>query len=609
MLLLGTSIFIIPNIKLYAQEQNPSPYYVELNIRTDKSIEGVFEINLTNSDKNNLINGYELNLPFKINTVTTAQMDGRNIDKNLVIGNDYSDIRLSFFQNAIKPSQTVKIKINFLANELLSSKYGVEYLYIPTIKSNHTSNSNVIYKIRYPDSFNLPTFISPQENLANNANEINLSTTQGLIIIWGDQLLVNLESSFKIENKDNRKINTLVGLPYEDNGNISNVNQPANGQTVYYKSMSNEQNGLIDELENNFIYSALDPNQTKEIKFNARINLSTNIYNDIYPQKYGWKLKDTDQTGEMLKILNSEGDNLQRLKSLNNYLISKMQVYPDETIDLNKIDSIWTKLEGSSKFNSFELCYLMIAASEYLGLPSRMDYGYLIIPEGIVNNGSPHIWCEVKINGKDVLMDPYLETQLHINYFNQVPIDRIRFGIWHPNQSYNNILGLLGDFKSKSTVKISQAENLSPDLKNLSLSLNFPSQAYSGEFYSGIMSVKNNSNKILIVKEMTLNDESVLRQLKLNNLTISFLPQQNNTTKLNYLREKNFLYDGDETLQIRLTPQSKELSIISTTNVINFLPDKRLLILILLVVVLIILILMIIVYRISKPNKIYLKPW
>jgi len=105
-----------------------------------------------------------------------------------------------------------------------------------------------------------------------------------------------------------------------------------------------------------------------------------------------------------------------------------------------------------------------------------------------------------------------------------------------------------------------------------------------------------------------LNNESILSLIKTDNLLTTFLPLQTDSINFDYLREKNFLYDGSEKLNIRIVPATGDYKDILTQAQIDLVPDKKLLIFLLIIIVLAIVFLIFIILRLSKPKKLYIVP-
>ena len=365
---------------------------------------------------------------------------------------------------------------------------------------------------------------------------------------------------------------------------------------------------MNDSLKNSFSLESFAPNEKKNITFSANIKISSNNNDDFYPDSYEWKLDLSSSEGQKIySEINKSEDLKEKFKSLNNYLISKTQSNKNESFDLSRVNEIWKRLEGSStSLNSFEYCYVMVSVADFLGVKSRIDYGYLLAPSiDEINSGNPHIWCEVRIEEKNILLDPFLENLTGISYFDQSPVDRVKFGIWHPSQDYNNALGLASNTKNIFHIDIQDAEHIDTQ-NNLQLSLDFPTSAFSGEYYTGTLNITNESAYFLSIKSLQYDNADIMENIKVSGLTPAILPQQNNQIVVNGLREQNFLFEGKKDITITLNTSNTNFSEVNANAEMEFHQDSRILMFLLiglLVSFVVMIVIIVIVVRNARENR------
>ncbi len=594
-LLFTIGLLLLFTLKINAQSN--STY--SLDLRVNESGSGDFQLNvlLRNVSSDQLINGYEIKLPYKQIGNTSIRLNNKDVIYKITNSDAVSNIKIEFMDMPILPQNIGNLQINFSVSKLINEFYSTKKLFIPLILAKDL-RGNIKYAIHFPKSFEDPIFVSSSkyrvQDWSDDSKRIEIETDKGLFFIWGKGMIIDLQSTYNIFNEKKEEVQSLVSLipDYEN-------------QKVLYKEIIGGEYGLVDDVENAFSLVNLEPEKQKEVGFTTRVELRPNNIDSIYPEKYNWALDTNSTEGKNINNeLNKSEDTLAKLKNVNDFIVNKLNPYKDEKIDLERVENIWKRLEGSSNFSSFEYCYLMTSAAESIGLKARIDYGYIIF-QGNDNADfeSPHVWCEAQVDGKNILLDPYMEDLVGITYFNLSQIDRVKFGVWHPNQDYNNALGLIGSSKIKPKLNIINIDRLNDSLPDITMSLRFPESVFSGEYYSGEMSITNLTNNLIRFNSLKLEDENIDGNIKYSKFSLALLPHQVNKIELMNLREKNFFLDGSKQINIEAKLDSEIFPKLAGNTNINFKPDGRLLVIVVSVVVFMIVALVFVIVRLRRISK------
>ncbi|MEP7104119.1 MAG: hypothetical protein ABI721_05430 [Candidatus Dojkabacteria bacterium] len=578
-LLVITSIF---SIKVHAQYLEPEIYRTTINIFENSSANTLVEFQLRNSTQDKFLSAYEFSLPIKNPQNIAITLDDNPISFTTDNANGYTDIKADLGSGSIPPGATKMLKINFTVNKILSERSQVKQLYVPRLFSE-AQLSNTKYIVNFPSSFGNPIFVDLSNanttDMGNGQKRFETNTTNGLLVVWGSQYFFDVESNFTIKNDSDSLKSTLF-----------NIIPKLPTQDVSYSSIVGGDYGLYDSFGNDFAYTQLDPHQSKDISFKARVYLKETDPVLRYPDKYSLEFNKYSSLAKKLgEKITDQMDDFVKLKTLNDLMSMTLRPSKNERINLELLKDIWTRADSTSNLNSFEYCSIIISYAENLGLRGKMDYGYILVPENInLDISLPHVWCDVSINDKSVMFDPLLEALTGVQYFDRQPNDRIQFGTWHPSQQYNNALGLLGNSEGLVKLNFTDITDLEekPKASDLTISFDLPAKSFSGEFFDGFINIKNDSSKVLRITDIELNMETELSKLIYNqNLTKSVLPKTTNKISLNNLREPNFLYDGEKVYKASLNFDDVDIYELETEAKMSLGPDTRVLLGVLFVVI------------------------
>jgi hypothetical protein len=545
--------------KVSADDFKVNEYIIGLDVKPDAT-EVSIKLELLNSHVD-LVGGYQLNLPFKELDQIKVSKDSNQIEFTSKTIDDSTQVDMDFNNDVILPDQTATIEVSFNVKDLLKSEYNIKYIYFPKSKHNFDLEK-VNFQISYDESFGEPTFLSSNNIKEGSPGFIDAYTPGALLAVWGDSPIYDISSSYDVVNPNNYSIETLLNLISHDM------------QRVEYKSVSEMSLGLFND-NTNWGMLRLKNNSSSPVNIQARIVFDESQKKKSQPKKYDWELNlNNTFAKKLVDELDKTSDNLEKIKRINQYLVSNLNPYANEKTDIKRINNLWVRLESDSAFNSFEYCYLAIAAAERSGMQGRIAYGYLTVADIFTDKlkRTPHVWCEILHNNSYIMMDPFLEDLAKLSLFGSQPLDRIRFGTWHPSQQYNNILGLLSTTKDVQNITLTKYENI-PYSKTVEIFQEFPSQVVSGDYYSGTVSVKNNTSRFLELKNLYFNAESVIANVNYTDLKVAIVPKNNNIFKVSNLREPNILFTGVKDLNIKLEFENESFDQIVSDFKIEFKTD------------------------------------
>ncbi|MEO6728869.1 MAG: hypothetical protein ABIM99_03015 [Candidatus Dojkabacteria bacterium] len=592
---------IIPGLThVKAQYLEPEIYKTTLDISDTFAASATIELQLRNSTSDKFLEGYEFSLPIKDPQNISVFIDNMPIGFTTPLGSTYTDLKINFGNYAIAPGNTKTVKINFYVPKVISERSAVKQLYVPRLFSEAIL-SNTKYIVTFPASFGDPVFVDLSNtntvDLGNGKKKFETNTSNGLLVVWGSDYSFDVESKFTIKNDSDLVKYTLF-----------NIIPKLPTQDVSYSSIAGGDYGLYDSYGNDFAYTQIDPHSSKEVGFQARVSIKESDPLFRYPDNYSLGFNQYSSIAKKLtERIGDSTDNFVKMRALNDLLAIDVHPSKNERINLELLKDIWTRAESTSNLNSFEYCSIIVSYAESIGLRGKIDYGYILVPENInLDISLPHVWCEVNVNESSVMFDPLLEALTGVQYFNRKPNDRIQFGTWHPDQKYNNALGLLGNSEGLVKLNFTSLPEMDDEASSDKLKLDFklPAKAFSGEFFEAFLTIQNNTSKVLRITDIALNGETKLEKLIYNeSLTKSVLPKTSNTISLNNLREPNFLYDAKKDYEVSLNFDDNNVYEIKSNGSMSLSPDTRILIGVLVIVLATMVLSILMIIRLKKREK------
>lgn len=535
-----------------------SDYNLNVRINQDYSTSLNLKIGLQNASETELISAYTLDLPFEVTNVN-ADLDGIPVSILLDTNSKSSSLRVDFLTNVIKPQQKASLNLEIFTANSIIQKYNIKEFSLPFPSSNY-NYQQILINIDYPNSFGNISYISEYKHnltpLDDSFSRISLNQDSPLKVVWGNPSF-SLTINSNLENRKDSINHYLFGILPE-----------YATQTIDYFKATQADYGLVDSINNTFAFLTIDKISQKNIEFAANVQINSNAIDNIYPSKYNWNLNLDSILGQKIySRINQGADTLQKLKSLNEFLVKEYNI-TSENISVDSLSKVWD--DTSKNLNSLQYCYLIVSTGEYMGLKGRVDYGYRFLNSNPGDYITPTVWCVLEVDGKNILFDFSGQKDGNIDVTYSFA-DRVKAGSWHPTQSYNSILGLLKNSAISAQISDLNLNNIVSEA--VSLEIDFPSNVYSGEFYSGLLNINNPTSKILRFNSIDVNLESQVNSIQVGDLTKSILPLQTNTIKIDYLREKDFILDLSRQVEISIDLSGTKLF---NTVEIKFTPDFKL---------------------------------
>lgn len=555
-------IFIVSLVSLLGSKIKAdvvADYGLNITVNDDYSSKIDVTIPLENNSDSALINAYSVDFPFLI-TNASATLNGNPVNVLLTSDSTISSVKVDFETNVIKPNQNAILVLSLFSVDTIKQVLNTKQLYLPFPTSNYPYTS-VNISVSYPVLFGSISYSSQSkytlDRLDDNYSKATFNQPSSVFLIWGNPEFDLVFNS----NLTNRKDST--------NHSLFNLIPEYENQAVEYKKIFNADYALTDKLNNNFAFITINPNSTLDLSSSATIKLSNSDKFLNQASKYNWQLNLDSVLGQKIYSKISQGsDNTSKFTSLNDFLFQNFAYNSDSLVNQN-FNSIWDS--NKRNLNPLEYCYLIIATAEYLNLKANVEYGYNIFSS--TESINPSVWCTVQVDNRNLIFDFYSQKQAGYAQIPNSSIDRVKMGIWHPSQSYNDILGLLSNNPLTASVtaasSIGSAAQLIPILET-----EFPESVFSGEFYAGLIHVTNPTTKILKFNQLNINGESVLSNIQVGELDKAVMPLQKNTIKIDYLRETDFILNLSREINVEAELNDNK---ISNTLQVRFEPDYKLL--------------------------------
>lgn len=548
-----------------AQEIYATNYNVQINIDKDRKANVIITIDLNNDQSSELAGGYSFVLPFPeiydISTTLNSQPVGNSIKDESAV----KSLEIDFGGQTIKPSSRSTLQIVFNAtNAIRETAFATRDLYIPEIVPNHRVD-NFALNITFDKSLGKPKFITAyNEEITENESSysLNLLSQRGVFAIWADKIKLSGLSKISVFNSQAHTVNTLVNIiPFTGT------------QKVAYTKIAGGDKSIYDQFGNYFFQVELEPKSQKEIEYTFNLELDSNKTDYLEFLDYDTKVDEKTRIGgEILTQIAKSEQKIDQLYSVNNLLKQRIDAdISSQTFLQDYKNDLWEKLSKDEKLTDSEFSLLSLSVANYLDLPSRINYGYLINDYFLnLDTSKPHTWVEVNVDDKTIIMDPYLERISGMEYFGiEKKLDRITMGTWHPEEKYNNVLGILeGDVQRRMDLK----PLLDSKASTSSIGINFflPENAKAGFNFSANLNITNNTLFALPVDKIFLNNTEYTNQLRINKTFLPLiLPGQTYATEIKGIREDNFFNLGSKDYKIKVDFKNDSFRTVNTEGTIN----------------------------------------
>lgn len=556
-------------------------YSLKMTLNSDLSSSIDVMVELQNTSETSLISSYSIDFPFVV-TNANASLDNNAVNINLEEDSGSSILNIDFLTNVIKPNQKAVLNISLFTLNSVNEFNSAKQLYLPIPTSNY-SYSKKFVSITYPIVFGSISYSSEYkyglERIDDNYSKVSFDQTGPTLLMWGNPQF-NINFSTTVSNRKDSTNHLLFNLiPQYEN------------QHVEYQEIFLADYALVDKLNNSFAFVTLNSNGTLALNSNANIVLNSGIANTVLSNSYNWNLNLDSVLGQKIySQINQGTDTISKFRYLNDFLNLNYSLNTDR-ITTQSLNEVWEV--NKRDLNPLQYCYLIVSTAEYLGLKSNVEYGYNILSSsGPIN---PSIWCSVESEGKNLVFDFVYQKEVGYSVISTSSVDRVRMGVWHPSQSYNDLMGIL----SGSLITADLGSVVTPDVVQSPpvLDIEFPKNVFSGEFYSGKVIITNQSAKVLKFDSLNINNESVLKNLEVGELVKAIMPFQTNSIKIDYLRETDFVLNLSREIVVEAGIGEK---ILTNGVEVRFEPDYKLLALFVIILVVTVSIFVYLIYKLLR---------
>ena len=542
-------------------------YNLNVNINSDLSSQMNLTVDLHNTSDTSLVSGYSIDLPYQV-TAADATLNSNAVSVILDSKPNSSNIKIDFLTNVIKPGSNASLNLTVFSLNSIKEVFKMKEFTLPYPSSNYNYsaiNVSIVYPVTLGSISYASEFKYDLQRVDDNFTKITFQQTGPIQFLWGAPEFNAVFNSTITNRKDS------------DNHFLYSLIPEYSDQIVNYTQIFASDYALVDKLNNTFAFLTVSANESIELNSQANIKLNSSKNIIEHADNYGWNIDLDSVLGQQIySNINQGTETLSKFKSVNDFIITSFSLNADK-IDLQSLSSIWQS--NNKDINSLQYCYLIVSTAEYLGYKGKIEYGYALpVSSQSVN---PSIWCSVQVDGRTLVFD--FESQ-KINGHPQIvtsTINKLRMGIWHPDQSYNTILGLVSEEPTVAT--ITDSNSYIPDSQlELQLKTEFPSNVYSGEFYSGKIIIVNPTSNIAHFNDLKINNESVLSNIAVGQLYKAAMPLQQTSINIDYLRETDFILNLSRDITVEVNIEDK---VLSNSTTVRFEPDFKLIILFIVILI------------------------
>lgn len=539
-------------------------YEFDLDLVSGPGSIGTLIVNFANTDQMRIVDRYKVTIPVEDPQSISATLGGE--PQNNIIVEDvgsFKSVTVNFDRPILK-DETKELRISFTSPQLLRSSFGISQLYIRNPFDN--LSKDILYKINYPKNFGSIFRTYTNQNIieGQDRNTIEIVSNNGVYILWGNEIKVNISSEVNIKNEESSTNTFFYNLP-----------STSTTQKLLINSLVGIDKLYSDESENVFAIVDIQGGETKKLSYDISVRLNEVEEGLVDLPSYGFPFDENSSFGkEVIESTQNLQSPYDKLRIFNQILRNRVQPNKQSIIDyLNFNQNIWNRLDREITINSFEYAALVVSFAEYLGLSANLEYGYLISSPVDIDLSRPQVWAIVDIGERNVFIDTFSEDLSGISYFDIKYIDRVKFGTWHPLQSYNPATGL-AYVKNPIKVLLSESQNEFKE-NDIQVELIFPDSIASGEFYSPVVKIKNNGDSPVVIKDLLINSESFIENIFSENGFVEIImPNSTNEYTINFMREENIFYSGLKDFDVKVQFYNDDNEIGEVVQV-NFFIDIR----------------------------------
>ncbi len=181
----------VDNFSVQAEEGSGirTTHHFEINLQPDLSRLVTYYLEIFFDSGSGVVRGITTGFPFNANEVGLT-ISNTSVDPTITSSDGMTTVSLDLGSNAIRPGQASTLIYTFKVYDLVKNEYNVKYLYLAKPTSDFDIDRMSV-EIKYPNSFSPPTYTSSLNERPSD-NSIYLNATNGVLVIWGDEVRYNV---------------------------------------------------------------------------------------------------------------------------------------------------------------------------------------------------------------------------------------------------------------------------------------------------------------------------------------------------------------------------------------------------------------------------------
>lgn len=502
-----------------------------VNIHADGGGEATFSLNVKNNSANLVKN---ISLPVLMGSVTGVEvkLGGSPVYFTTDTNGEFTVVNIDLQLAAIRPGAEAKIDVRIVSTRLIQAKFGIYEFLQPRISADFVVTGYSL-DLTYPADAFPPLAYSSALDKDPQPNKIVMDSKSGFWLVWGNDAIIDLKGTVQLEGNDPALVNLIPELP---------------NQEVIYKQVD-KINGLVRDRYTN-LWALINPLQFNGAIYEARVhNLPSNTYSLVeidYPQI---------ELPEIIRPLLESRSTEEKVNLIYTYLVD---TYQPQTELVNKPLKFSNSLPGSEQaLQPVEYTYYLASLLNQVGIKSNIVYGFYFSQFKSFNNLNltlPQVWLEV-LDTEVKTYDPYFQELTGWKGINASHINRVVYGRWDPQNSRDNILGLLTG-KIANNPQIVELGEITNNLA-IEVNVNFPDTILSGTYYEGKLTITNKSAIPLVIESISLDGQDISEQLLTVNNDFTLVARPNGITEITIPQYMNLDVLGARTKTGRVTVKAK----------------------------------------------------
>jgi len=370
-----------------------------------------------------------------ISQISASDSHG-NILKNINQNSSQTVLELLFNQPKMGKDQVNSIEINYQADDLVTQKGNTWEITLPQYQSSQNKIDSQI-EITLPSSFGKLSFSSAKnvhvDYFSNNTLlKINDTSSQKILLIFGNYQLFDFELTYYLENSSPDLIRTEIALPPQ-----------TSNQSIIFRSLDPLPENIHLDLDGNWLAQYLIPaNQTIKVFASGQAKIFPQSPNPqtIDPYLYSKSLTYWPVTDPLIQKISQ---NLSTPKQIYDYVINTLSYDYDNLSSASRQGAL-SALQNPTRAVCTEFTDLFVTLARAKGIPAREIEGYAYtnntkLKPINIDTDILHAWPQYYDNTSQTWrsIDPTWEkTTNGIDYFNDLDLNHLTFVIHGVDSQY-----------------------------------------------------------------------------------------------------------------------------------------------------------------------------